>query len=252
MEECDTMIHQNLLNNHAECVLASKASVAGPMHYMPHHAIICRDREITKVHIVSNASSKAPGEIPFNGTLHIGPNLNPDMLGLLLQFRDHHIALTADAEKAFLQARLDPRRVRFASLPVAWDYTQGRSTPSTHWSMEDDACTVWYKVQYVLTCGHHMTSPRVSSVMLPEDFSIPGGTLQHAWPGYNRRFWRRSRHPIPPVQRHLPWSTDEIVKWTSNDITLQNLLESEDTNSQTASSLMKVLGLGKDNSIDEI
>ncbi|XP_064464272.1 uncharacterized protein LOC135375496 [Ornithodoros turicata] len=48
-----------------------------------------------------------PGEVSLNETLHAGPNLNPDVLDLLMQFRAHEIVLTADPEKAFLQIALD-------------------------------------------------------------------------------------------------------------------------------------------------
>ncbi|XP_064479096.1 uncharacterized protein LOC135392310 [Ornithodoros turicata] len=74
---------------------------------MPHHAVIREDRETTKVRIVFDISSKAPGAQSLNDILEPGPNLNPDMLKLLLTFRLQRIAIIADIEKASLQILLD-------------------------------------------------------------------------------------------------------------------------------------------------
>ncbi|XP_064472598.1 uncharacterized protein LOC135387198 [Ornithodoros turicata] len=106
MDEYDSTIRQYLKNDHAERV-PDPAVVSGPLYYMAHHAVIRRDRETTKVRIVFDASSKAPGCLSLNETLHAGPNLSPDVLELLLQFRAFRIAVTADVEKAFLQILLE-------------------------------------------------------------------------------------------------------------------------------------------------
>lgn len=39
----------------------------------------------------------------LNKCLDTGPNLNPELLSVLLKFRENRIAVTADIEKAFLQ-----------------------------------------------------------------------------------------------------------------------------------------------------
>ena len=71
------------------------------VHYLPHHAVIRRDKETTKMRIVYDASAKSDGP-SLNNSLHVGPKFNQRILDILLRFRVHRLALTADIEKAFL------------------------------------------------------------------------------------------------------------------------------------------------------
>ncbi|XP_068697571.1 uncharacterized protein [Montipora foliosa] len=78
-------------------------------HYILHHAVITPDRKTTKVRIVYDASAKArKGCKSLNECLYRGPVILDDLCGLLLRFRTHKVALTADIEKAFLQVGLQP------------------------------------------------------------------------------------------------------------------------------------------------
>ena len=52
----------------------------------------------------------------LNEVLETGPNLNPDLLSVLLRFRMNRIGWTADIEKAFLNISLlgeDAEAIRF-------------------------------------------------------------------------------------------------------------------------------------------
>ncbi|XP_064482270.1 uncharacterized protein LOC135395024 [Ornithodoros turicata] len=88
---------------------------------MPHRAVIKQDRDTTKVRVVFDASSSASGEPSLNDVVHVGPNLNPEILHLLIKFRSEAVALVADIEKAFLQISL-PERDRDA-LRFLWYVT---------------------------------------------------------------------------------------------------------------------------------
>ena len=59
------------------------------------------DRKTTKLRVVFDASSKCPGEVSLNDALYSGPNLLPLLFDILIQFRVHNVALTADIEKHF-------------------------------------------------------------------------------------------------------------------------------------------------------
>ena len=75
------------------------------VHYLPHHAVIRRDKETTKVRIVYDASARSTG-CSLNECLHKGPKFEQSILGILLRFRTHRIALIADIEKAFLMVAI--------------------------------------------------------------------------------------------------------------------------------------------------
>ena len=71
------------------------------IHYLPHHAVIRRDKDTTKLRIVYDASARSRGP-SLNDCLHTGPKLQQSIFDLLLHFRTHRVGLTADIEKAFL------------------------------------------------------------------------------------------------------------------------------------------------------
>ena len=76
--------------------------LAGGVHYIPHHAVIRRDKETIKMRIVFDASSKTEG-VSLNGCLNSEPCLVPNLFDVLFHFKCHQIALISDTEKAFCQ-----------------------------------------------------------------------------------------------------------------------------------------------------
>ena len=78
---------------------------------MPHSAVVREDKETTKVRIVFNCSSKSNYNLSLNECIETGPNLNPNILHVILNFRKNKIAFNADREKAFLMTEI-PERVR--------------------------------------------------------------------------------------------------------------------------------------------
>jgi len=84
-------------------------------YHMPHQ----EDKATTKLRIVFDASSHEEGCSSLNDCLLTGPNLNPNLLDVLIEFRLHQRAFTADITKAFLQVALaekDKDAVRFLWL----------------------------------------------------------------------------------------------------------------------------------------
>ena len=90
--------------------MAELEEASDKVHYLPHHAVIRRDAETTKLRIVYDASSKATkNEISLNDCLHTGPSLNPLLFDILVRFRENKIALVGDIEKAFLNVAVDEK-----------------------------------------------------------------------------------------------------------------------------------------------
>ena len=93
-------------------------SVSNParLHYLPHHAVLRTDKETTKLRVVYDASAKTEGHPSLNDCLLTGPKFNQKILDILIRFRSHDIAVTADIEKAFLMvgvAEKDRDALRF-------------------------------------------------------------------------------------------------------------------------------------------
>ncbi|XP_035233079.1 uncharacterized protein LOC118204891 [Stegodyphus dumicola] len=69
-------------------------------YFMPHRAVVRTDKDTTKVRVVFNCSSKAKLNLSLNDYLETGPNLNPNVLDVILNFRKFKIAFCADIEKS--------------------------------------------------------------------------------------------------------------------------------------------------------
>ena len=75
----------------------------GKIHYIPHHAVIRKDKTTTKLRVVYDASARSGGPA-LNVCLYTGPPLAENIFDILLRFRVNRVALTGDVEKAFLMA----------------------------------------------------------------------------------------------------------------------------------------------------
>ena len=79
------------------------------VHYLPHHCVIWQDKQTTKLRIVYDGSAKTKTDsISLNDCLETGPNLIPKLFDVLITFRWHLVAVTADIEKAFLMIGIRP------------------------------------------------------------------------------------------------------------------------------------------------
>ncbi len=92
-------------------------------YFMPHHAVVRECKETTRVRICYDASSKAKGESSLNDFLESGPNLNPDLLKIILKFRYYPIAFCADIQRAFLEVGINAEDRKF--LQFLWGEERG-------------------------------------------------------------------------------------------------------------------------------
>ncbi|XP_066927410.1 uncharacterized protein [Clytia hemisphaerica] len=82
--------------------------------YLTHHGVI-NENKPGKVQVVFDAAAKSH-QICLNSNLLAGPDLLNKLVGILLRFREHPIAITGDIEGMFNQVRLneeDREAVRF-------------------------------------------------------------------------------------------------------------------------------------------
>ena len=80
-------------------------------HFIPHFPVFKTDPNATttcKIRIVYEASTKTShNALSLNDCLETGPNLLQQIPAMILAFRTHPIAFSANIEKAFLQIKLD-------------------------------------------------------------------------------------------------------------------------------------------------
>jgi len=118
LEEYDSIIREQLKSGIVEPVVESVVNppeantvvnLKHSVHYLPHHGVIRQDKQTTKLRIVYDGSAKTTSDtVSLNDCLKTGPNLIPKLFDILIRFRWHSIALTADIEKAFLNIEITP------------------------------------------------------------------------------------------------------------------------------------------------
>ena len=98
-------IHILLQKGYAEEVSGTNG-IDGVVWYLPHHPVL-NPRKPGKVHIVYSCGARFQG-ISLNDRKHQEPDLTNKLLGVLLKFRQEPVALNADIEGMFHQARVPP------------------------------------------------------------------------------------------------------------------------------------------------
>ena len=81
--------------------------------YLPHHCVIKDASSTTKLRVVFNASAKSATGVSLSDRLMVGPQLQKDLFEILIRFRFHQVALSADIAKMYRQVQLDDEDKEF-------------------------------------------------------------------------------------------------------------------------------------------
>lgn len=92
LKEYDSVIKEQLKNGIVEVVEKPGDCEVGKTHYLPHHAVLRRDKTTTKLRVVYDASARSNGAA-LNACLYTGPPLAENIFDILLRFRASRIAL---------------------------------------------------------------------------------------------------------------------------------------------------------------
>ena len=94
-------------------------------HMVPWHCVMRPGHPTTPIRVVYNFSNKDKRGLSLNDCQPKGPNLSPDSVGLLLNFRKKPITFTVDVKKMFHQVKLDPSQIdlhRFLAFGVIYRF----------------------------------------------------------------------------------------------------------------------------------
>lgn len=78
-------------------------------YFLPHQAILRPDHITTKLRVVFDASARTDNDKSLNDILYPGPNLQSDLLHILIRFRMHEYVVTGDIAQMFSQILVDER-----------------------------------------------------------------------------------------------------------------------------------------------
>ena len=106
-KEFDDVMQEYLDLGHAEVVpIMEMEKPLDSVFYLPMHAVYKASSTTTKVRAVFDASAKSSTGVSLNDTLLVGPTVHPPLIDVLLRFRLHPIALTADISKMYRAVEL--------------------------------------------------------------------------------------------------------------------------------------------------
>ncbi|XP_064469989.1 uncharacterized protein LOC135384731 [Ornithodoros turicata] len=257
IEEYDAVIRNYLKGGHAEKVTGDGAGSTA-VYYMPHRAVIRSESTSTKIRVVFDASSHAPGATSLNYHLEKGPKLNTDLVPILLRFRMHKIAMTADIQKAFLQIGI--RECDRDALRFLWF----SEAPASNEHQPEIECWRMTRVPFGTTASpfllgatlqHHLSAfeethrelaRKLMDPFYVDDLLIGASTVNEA-----REIARSSQDVLRQAGMNL-------TKWTSNSTELQGIFEhennsrSEEEKSFGEPTETKVLGVVWDRNSDHL
>ncbi|XP_055910900.1 uncharacterized protein LOC129945266 [Eupeodes corollae] len=108
-QQYDAGIQQLLQDGVAEPIPPPNDGDLRRVIYLPHRPVYKAESTTTKIRIVFDASARSEFSPSLNDLLHVGANLLPDVLKILLNFRLGRYGIVADVEKAFLQIELNKK-----------------------------------------------------------------------------------------------------------------------------------------------
>ncbi|XP_011859799.1 PREDICTED: uncharacterized protein LOC105557222 [Vollenhovia emeryi] len=94
MREYIKLNHMSIVN--------SESTIMNPT-YLPHHGVLHEFSLTTKLRVVFDGSVRTTAGISLNDTLMIGARLQDNLIDIMLRFRLHAIAITADLKKMYRQ-----------------------------------------------------------------------------------------------------------------------------------------------------
>ena len=108
-QEFSTVMNEYFEMGHAEQVPPDDLKKPSEnTFYLPMHAVRKEHSTTTKLRVVFDASANSSTGVSLNDILLVGPTIHPPLIDVLLRFRFHRIALTADVSKMYRAIELVP------------------------------------------------------------------------------------------------------------------------------------------------
>ena len=86
--------------------LSESEEITQPKYFLPHHAVLKPESTTTKLRVVFDGSSKSSSLLSLNDVLMVGPTVQQTLTSIIMRFRKHRYAFTADIEKMYRQVNV--------------------------------------------------------------------------------------------------------------------------------------------------
>jgi hypothetical protein len=87
-----------------------------PGNYIPHHFVLKESSTTTKFRVVFDASAKTSNGKSLNDNLLVGATIQDSLFNIMIRFRNHPVAFTADIAKMYRQILVDPADVNYQRI----------------------------------------------------------------------------------------------------------------------------------------
>ena len=230
LHEYNRVIQEQLQKGIVEEVPDGSRGDDSKVHYLPHHAVVRKDKATTKVRVVYDASAKSMDNPCLNDCLYAGPSFDQSIMDILLRFRLHPIGLIADIEKAFLMIGVEPTdrdALRFLWTKNAQDpeaplqhlrFT--RVTFGVNSSPFLLNATVQHHLHKYLQDDPHFVKTLLSSIYV-DDLTFGAANDEEAYQLYTKSKIRLAEGGF------------NLRKFTSNSTSLQRLIDSQEGKTKT-------------------
>ncbi|XP_018393050.1 PREDICTED: uncharacterized protein LOC108772092 [Cyphomyrmex costatus] len=84
--------------------------------YLPHHCVFKAVGQTSKIRVVFDASCRSSSGVSLNDALLVGPNVQRDLVSILLRFRFFSCVITADITKMYRQISMHPSQTRLQRI----------------------------------------------------------------------------------------------------------------------------------------
>lgn len=211
-------------------------------YYIPHHFVLNESSLTTKLRVVFDASAKTTTGISLNDTLMIGPKTQDDLICILMRFRFHNIAITADIRMMYRQVKIHEKDRDFQK--ILWRENPNRQIQEyrlntvTYGTAAAPYLATKVLSQLAIDEGHNF--PKAKSVV-SRDFYV-----DDVLTGVKNN--QEGAVLIEELQQMLKKGGFELHKWSTNEPLLfknAGLAHSGSDNSHSAvnNKAIKVLGL---------
>jgi hypothetical protein len=149
--------HDQMFNyiKHEQVEIAPPTEGTQETYYLPHHLVRKNKCGNLKRRIIFDGGAHERDASPFNDGLEVGPNLLPELISLMLKFRQLPLAITGDISQSFLQLTLhqkDRNLTRFL-----WYHCIKHGDGS--YTMTDEVVTYRFtRLPFGLTCSPFLLS----------------------------------------------------------------------------------------------
>ncbi|GBN29372.1 hypothetical protein AVEN_57692-1, partial [Araneus ventricosus] len=110
-------LYCNFMKEYEELGHMQKIDNSDNLKYvMPHHGVYRADSSTTKLRVVFDASAASTSGVSLNNCLLKGGVVQDDLFSILLRFRKHQVAFTADVKKMYRQIWVNPDQCNFQCI----------------------------------------------------------------------------------------------------------------------------------------